>query len=87
MSNPKTRRAQTIIKPDRDRRFVTEDNPFEAMMSRFDDAARRLNLEPGLYKVLRSPEKQIIVSVPVQMDRWSSFRHFCLRYAGVILWA
>ena len=68
MSNPKTRRAQTIIKPDRDRRFVTEDNPFEAMMSRFDDAARRLNLEPGLYKVLRSPEKQIIVSVPIVRD-------------------
>lgn len=68
MSNPKTRRAQTIIKPDRDRRFVTEDNPYEAMMSRFDDAARRLNLEPGLYKVLRSPEKQIIVSVPIVRD-------------------
>ena len=68
MSNPKTRRAQTIIKPDRDRRFVTEDNPFEAMMSRFDDAARRLNLEPGLYKVLRSAEKQIIVSVPIVRD-------------------
>lgn len=68
MSNPKTRRAQTIIKPDRDRRFVTEDNPYEAMMFRFDDAARRLNLEPGLYKVLRSPEKQIIVSVPIVRD-------------------
>jgi glutamate dehydrogenase (NAD(P)+) len=68
MSNPKTRRAQTIIKPDRDRRFVTEDNPFEAMMSRFDDAARRLNLEPGLYKVLRTPEKQIIVAVPIVRD-------------------
>ncbi len=68
MSNPKTRRAQSIIKPDRDRRFVTEDNPFEAMMSRFDDAARRLNLEPGLYKVLRSPEKEIIISIPVLRD-------------------
>lgn len=68
MSNPKSRRAQTLIKPDRDRRFVTEGNPFEAMMHRFDDAARRLNLEPGLYKVLRSPEKQIIVSVPVLRD-------------------
>ena len=68
MSNPKSRRAQTIIKPDRDRRFVTEDNPFEAMMSRFDDAARRLDLEPGLYKVLRSPEKQILVSVPIVRD-------------------
>jgi glutamate dehydrogenase (NAD(P)+) len=68
MSDPKSRLAQSIIKPDRDRRFVTEENPFEAMMSRFDDAARRLNLEPGLYKVLRTPEKQIIVAVPVMRD-------------------
>ena len=38
------------------------------MMSRFDYAATRLSLDPGLYKVLRSPEKQIIVSVPIQRD-------------------
>jgi glutamate dehydrogenase (NAD(P)+) len=53
--------------PDKDR-FLSEENPFEAMMSRFDFAAQRLNLEPGLYKILRHPEKQIIVSVPVQRD-------------------
>ena len=68
MSNSTSNKAVSLIKPDRDRRFVTEDNPFEAMMSRFDDAARRLNLEPGLYKVLRSPERQVIVSVPVLRD-------------------
>jgi glutamate dehydrogenase (NAD(P)+) len=38
------------------------------MMSRFDYAAERLSLDPGLYKVLRSPEKQIIVSVPIHRD-------------------
>ncbi len=53
--------------PDKDR-FLNEENPFEAMMSRFDRAAQLLDLEPGLYKVLRNPEKQIIVSVPVMMD-------------------
>ncbi len=68
MSSPKPRKTQPLIKPDRDRRFASEENPFEAMMSRFDDAARRLNLEPGLYKVLRAPEKQLIVSVPVVRD-------------------
>ncbi len=68
MPSIKPRKAQQIIKPDRDRRFALEENPFEAMMSRFDDAARRLQLEPGLYKVLRAPEKQIIVSVPVMRD-------------------
>jgi glutamate dehydrogenase (NAD(P)+) len=53
--------------PDKDR-FLGDENPFEAMMSRFDYAAELLHLDPGLYKVLRNPEKQIIVSVPVQLD-------------------
>src|SRR5438093_1477979 len=56
-----------IVRPDKDR-FLDEENPFEAMMSRFDRAAELLDLEPGLYKVLRHPEKQIVVSVPVLMD-------------------
>src|SRR5881397_291559 len=56
-----------IVRPDKDR-FLNEENPFEAMMSRFDRAAELLDLEPGLYKVLRHPEKQIFVSIPVLMD-------------------
>ena len=56
-----------IVRPDKDR-FLNEVNPFEAMMSRFDRAAELLDLEPGVYKILRHPEKQIIVSVPVQHD-------------------
>ncbi len=59
--------TDSIVKPDKDR-FLNEENPFEAMMSRFDRAAQLLDLEPGLYKVLRHPERQIIVSVPVMMD-------------------
>jgi glutamate dehydrogenase (NAD(P)+) len=56
-----------IVRPDKDR-FLNEENPFEAMMSRFDRAAELLDLEPGIYKVLRNPEKQLIVSIPVHMD-------------------
>jgi glutamate dehydrogenase (NAD(P)+) len=59
--------TSTIVKPDKDR-FLHEENPFEAMMSRFDRAADLLDLEPGLYKVLRKPEKQIIVACPTMMD-------------------
>lgn len=58
---------QPLIRPDKDR-FLAEENPFEAMMSRFDYAAQRLSLDPGIYKVLRAPEKQIIVAVPFQRD-------------------
>ncbi|MDQ2889340.1 MAG: Glu/Leu/Phe/Val dehydrogenase [Gemmatimonadota bacterium] len=47
---------------------LNEENPFDAMMSRFDRAAELLDLEPGIYKILRNPEKQITVSCPVVLD-------------------
>src|SRR5882724_7755366 len=62
-----SRPSQLLIRQEKDT-FLNEENPFEAMMSRFDYAAQRLSLDPGLYKVLRHPEKQIIISVPVMMD-------------------
>ncbi len=70
MTSTSTRPSQNVMRPDKDT-FLVQDNPFEEMMSRFDDAAKRLNLEEGLYKILRMPEKQIIVSVPVQRDNGS----------------
>lgn len=57
-----------IIRADRDQRFRHQENPFEAMMSRFDDAAHRLGLDPGVYSILRHPEKQLTVSVPITRD-------------------
>jgi glutamate dehydrogenase (NAD(P)+) len=59
--------TNAIVQPDKDR-FLNEENPFEAMMFRFDRAAELLDLEPGLYKVLRKAEKQIIVACPTMMD-------------------
>ncbi len=47
---------------------LNEENPFEAMMERFDRAAELMDLDPGIYRILRNPEKQIITSVPVVMD-------------------
>ncbi|HET6616997.1 MAG TPA: Glu/Leu/Phe/Val dehydrogenase [Gemmatimonadota bacterium] len=47
---------------------LDEVNPFESMMSRFDHAAELLDLDRGLYAILRKPEKQLIVSVPVRRD-------------------
>ncbi len=67
MSHDPSRSADSLVRPDKDT-FLHEENPFEAMMSRFDRAAELLDLEPGLYKILRHPEKIITVSVPVLMD-------------------
>jgi glutamate dehydrogenase (NAD(P)+) len=41
---------------------------FNAMLQEFDGAARLLGLDPGVWKVLTSPKRQIIVSCPIQMD-------------------
>jgi glutamate dehydrogenase (NAD(P)+) len=61
------RSAQDILGPDKDP-HLDEDNPFEAMMARFDHAADLLSLDPGIYRMLRMPERQLIVSVPIQRD-------------------
>ena len=56
-----------VIRPEKDT-FLHEENPYEAMMSRFDVAAEKLGLDPGLYKILRHPEKELTVAVPIHRD-------------------
>jgi glutamate dehydrogenase (NAD(P)+) len=51
-----------------DAKVIKEDNPFESMMERFDDAATRLNLDPNIYKILRWPNREITLYIPVMMD-------------------
>ena len=41
---------------------------FNAMLQEFDGAARLLKLDPGIWKILTNPKRQIIVSCPVLMD-------------------
>jgi len=43
-------------------------NPFESMMSRFNIAAEKLGLDDETYEVLKSPAKQVHVSLPITMD-------------------
>ncbi|MBV9088150.1 MAG: Glu/Leu/Phe/Val dehydrogenase [Acidobacteriaceae bacterium] len=45
-----------------------EINPWESQSARFDLAARKLNLDEGLWKILRYPTREIIVHIPVAMD-------------------
>ncbi len=41
---------------------------FSAMLREFDEAARLLKLDPGIWRILTHPKRQIVVSCPVQMD-------------------
>ena len=47
---------------------VNELSVFESMVARFDVAATKLNLDEGLRKYLRKPNREIIVHIPVVMD-------------------
>jgi glutamate dehydrogenase (NAD(P)+) len=48
--------------------MAANESIFGAMLQEFDGAARILNLEPGIWKILTHPKRQITVSCPVQMD-------------------
>jgi glutamate dehydrogenase (NAD(P)+) len=41
---------------------------FQAMLEEFDEAARLVKLEPGIWQILTHPKRQVTVSCPVQLD-------------------
>jgi glutamate dehydrogenase (NAD(P)+) len=41
---------------------------FSEMLEEFDEAAQLLTLDPGIWKILTHPKRQITVSCPVQLD-------------------
>lgn len=49
----------------------SKENPFDSMLARFDLAAKELQLNPNIYKVLRVPDRELTVSVPVRRDNGS----------------
>jgi glutamate dehydrogenase (NAD(P)+) len=51
--------------------MASEHSVFAAMLEEFEGAARILNLDPGIWKILTKPKRQIIVACPVQMDNGS----------------
>jgi glutamate dehydrogenase (NAD(P)+) len=60
-----------------------EINPWENQAARFDLAARKLNLEEGLWKMLRMPSRELIVHFPVKMDdgRYEMFTGFRVQHS------
>ena len=53
-------------------RSVEADSPkqdlWNSVLTMLDDVAQRLELEPGIHAILRQPERELSVSVPVIMD-------------------
>ncbi len=43
-------------------------NPFAIALAQFDRAAEHLDLDDGLRELLKTPKRQLVVSIPVKMD-------------------
>ena len=54
--------------PAKDGATHPEENPYQAMLARYERAAALLDLEQGIDAMLRVPEREIVVAVPVEMD-------------------
>ena len=48
--------------------FARETNPMHAMLARYAAAAAALDLDPGIDKILRQPEREVTIAIPVEMD-------------------
>ncbi|MEW5975161.1 MAG: Glu/Leu/Phe/Val dehydrogenase [Acidobacteriota bacterium] len=57
-------------------------NPFDEMVARFNVAAEKINLDPGLYEVMLTPDREISVALPIQMDdgRLKVFRGYRVQH-------
>jgi glutamate dehydrogenase (NAD(P)+) len=44
------------------------ETPFATMMSLFDEAAEKLQIERDLYAILRKPDREVNISIPVRQD-------------------
>jgi len=46
--------------------LLASDDPFSSMMERFDEAAQMLGLDPDLYMMLRTPDREFKIAIPFQ---------------------
>src|SRR5689334_7021009 len=47
---------------------TTQKDPWQEMLKRFNEAARRLDLDEGVWKILSEADLELKVSIPVVMD-------------------
>jgi glutamate dehydrogenase/leucine dehydrogenase len=61
---------EALVKPRP--RFVVAEPPkqdlWDTVLAQLDDVAQRLKLDPGIHAILRQPERELTVAVPVVMD-------------------
>jgi glutamate dehydrogenase (NAD(P)+) len=60
--------AQALARPIAPTPALDEESPFASMMSLYDEAAAKLGIDPSNYAILRKPDREIAVALPVRMD-------------------
>ena len=63
--------TETLVRPDQT--MVVVEKPakqdlWDTVLGTLDEVAERLHLDPGLHAILREPERELTVSIPVRMD-------------------
>ncbi len=60
-----------------------ETNPYEAMLRRFDLAAQKLGLDDKIYEILRVPDREMTVAIPVQHDngKWEVYTGYRVQHS------
>jgi glutamate dehydrogenase (NAD(P)+) len=63
---------------------MTELNPFAIAQRQLDTAAEKLGLDAATHELLRWPQKELVVTIPVQMDdgKVKVFRGYRVQYNG-----
>lgn len=62
--------TETLVRPET---MVVAEKPakqdlWDTVLGSLDDVAARLHLDPGIHAILREPERELTVAVPVVMD-------------------
>jgi len=47
---------------------MPELNPFKIAQKQLDDAAEKLGLDQATHELLRWPQRELVVTIPVEMD-------------------
>ena len=61
---------------------LDEESPFATMMSLYDEAAARMGVAPSNYAILRKPDRETLVSIPVLLDdgSWTVFEGYRIQH-------
>ena len=61
---------------------LDDESPFATMMSLYDEAAAHLGIDPSNYAIMRKPDRETMVSIPVELDdgSWTVFEGFRVQH-------